>query len=166
MESSGTADAHDPVVVETNKDVHRQVQEAVAQGRAAHRCVKLHVTNWVAAQWEDPVLKAMINWISNRKVQNLKHPLGDDVNAEEGVAILQEWKKLMLYQGALYDHHTLAGKLRELLQFVVPTHGVAAMNRYHQNAGHQGQQQMLFLLQDWFWWPSMSVQMAESDQQL
>ena len=28
---------------------------------------------------------------------------------------------LVLYQGALYHHHTLAGELEEVLQFVVPT---------------------------------------------
>ena len=38
----------------------------------------------------------------------------------------------MLYQGALYHHHTPAGKLEEVLQFVVPkAHWVAAMNGCH-----------------------------------
>ena len=47
----------------------------------------------------------------------------------------------MIYQGALYHHHTPTGKLEEVLQFVVPmVHQVAAMNGCHQNAGHQGQQ--------------------------
>ena len=60
------------------------------------------------------------------------------------MATLQEWKKLMLYQGALYHCHTPAGKLGEVMQFVVPmAHLVAAMNGCHRDAGHQGQQQIL-----------------------
>ena len=35
------------------------------------------------------------------------------------------------------------------------------MNRCHQDAGHQGQQQNLYLLQDWFWWPGMAMQMQK-----
>ena len=53
----------------------------------------------------------------------------------------------MLYQGDIYHHHTLAGKFEKVLCFVVPiTHQVAAMNRCHEDAGHQGQQQTLYLL--------------------
>ena len=122
--------------------------------------MNLHVTDWVAAQWEDPVFKAVINWISNWKAQNLKHLLGDNANTEEGVAVLWEQKKLMLYQGALYHFHTPAGKLEEVLWFVVPmAHQVAAMNGCHQNAGHQGQKWTLYLLHDWSWWPGMVMYM-------
>ena len=114
MGSTGRADAHDPVMAETDEEIHKQVWEAAIQARASHTHVNLHVTDWVATQWEDPVLKAMINWIPNGKVQDLKHLLGDDMNTEERKAILQEWKKLMLYQGALYHHHTLTGELEEV----------------------------------------------------
>ena len=85
---TGRADAHDPVVVETDEEIHKQVQEAAVHARATLTHVSIHVTDWVATQWEDPVLKAVINWISNWKVKNLKHLFGDDVNNEEGVAIL------------------------------------------------------------------------------
>ena len=143
--------AHNPVVVETDEEIHKQVQEPTIQARAAHIHVNLHMTDWVAVRQENPVHKAALNWIPNWKVQNLKHLLGDDVNTEEGVAILWELKKLMLYQGALYQCHTLAGKLEEVLQFtVLMAHQVAVMNRCHWNAGHQGQLQMLYLLQDQF----------------
>ena len=101
--------------------------------------VTLHVTDWVATQGEDPVLKAMINLILNWEVQDLKHLLGDNTNTEEGMAILQEQKKLMLYQGALYHHHTPASKLEEVMQFEVCTaHQVAAVNRCIRDGRHQG----------------------------
>ena len=40
------------------------------------------------------------------------------------------------------------------------------MNGCHQDAGHQGQQQTLYLLHDQFWWPGMATADAEGDQQL
>ena len=152
MGLTGRANGHDSVVAETDEEIHKQVLEVAILARAYHTCENLHVTDWVAVQWEDPVLKAMINWIPNWKLQDLKHLLGDDANIEEGMAILQVQKKLTLYQGALYHHHTPAGKLEEVMWFIVPmAHWVAAMNRCHQDAGHQGQQWTLYLLQDWFW---------------
>ena len=93
-----------------------------------------------------------MDWIPNQKVQDLKHLLGDYTNTEEGMAVLPEWKKLMVYEGALYQCHTPVGKLGEVLQVVDPTaHHAADMNWCHWDAGHQGQEQTLYLLQDWFW---------------
>ena len=110
--------------------------------------------DWVTTQQEDLILTTMIKWISSWKVQDIKHLLGDVTNTEEGKTILQEQKKLTLYQGAFYHCHTLTGKLEEVLQFLVPmAHWVAAMNGCHQDAQHQSQQWMLYLLHDWFWWP-------------
>ena len=45
--------------------------------------VNLYVTDWVATQQKDPILKTVSKWISNQKVQDLKHLLGDDVNMGE-----------------------------------------------------------------------------------
>ena len=158
MGLTGKVDARDPGVAETDEEIHKQVWEAAILARAAHMCVNIHVNDWMATQWEDSVLKAVINWIPNWKVQDLKHLLADDMNTEERMAILQEQRKLMLYQGALYHCHTLAGKLEEVMQFIVPmAHWVAAMNRCHQDAGHQGLQQMLYLLQDHFCQPGMAT---------
>ena len=56
--------------------------------RATQACIKLHVTDWVTAQQEDPILKTVIEWISNQKVQDLKHLLGEDTNTEEDKTIL------------------------------------------------------------------------------
>ena len=134
-------DAHDPVVAEADEEIHKQVWETAVLARATHLHVNLHVTDWVTAQQEDPILKTMIKWISNWRLQDLKHLLEVGTNTEEGKAILQERKRLMLYQGAIYHCHTPTGRLEEILWFVVPTaHGVAAMNGCHWDAGHQGQQ--------------------------
>ena len=85
---TGRVDVHEPVVAETDEDIHKQVWEAAIQTTAAHMCVNLHMTDWVAAQHEDPVPKAMIDWIPNQKVLDLKHLLRDSTNTEEGMAVL------------------------------------------------------------------------------
>ena len=79
----GRVDAYYPVVAEVDKEIHKQVCKTVVQARAVHTCVNLHVTDWAASQQEDPTLKNLIEWISNQKVRDLKHLLGDYVNTEE-----------------------------------------------------------------------------------
>ena len=69
----GRVDAHDPVVTEADEEIHKQVWETSALARAAHVHVNLHVIDLVAMQEEDPILKTMIKWISNQKIQDLKH---------------------------------------------------------------------------------------------
>ena len=40
MGLTGRADAHDPVVVETGKEIHKQVQKTAIQARTTHMCEK------------------------------------------------------------------------------------------------------------------------------
>ena len=107
-------DAQDPVGAEADEENHKPVQETVVLAGAAQTCIDLHVIDWVTSQQEDPILKTIIKWISNQKVQDLKHLLGDDTKTEEEKTILYEQKKLMLYQGGLYHHHTPNGELEEV----------------------------------------------------
>ena len=62
--------------------------ETVVLARATQAHVSLHVTNWVTTQQEGPILKTVIKWISNWKVQDLKQLRGDDINTKEGKTIL------------------------------------------------------------------------------
>ena len=95
--------------------------------------------DWVAVQQEDPILKIVMEWISNHEVQDLKHLFGDHAAMEEGMVILREWKKFTLHQGACYHCHTLAKELEDVMQFIVlMAHRVVAMNGCHREAGHQG----------------------------
>ena len=119
----------------------------------------------------------LIGWPLNRKIQYLRlqssgFPTGKYRIWSICLETPYTWRRERLSfesrkiwcstKRALYHHHTLAGKLKEVLWFVVPmAHWVAAMNGCHQDAGHQGQQQTLYLLQDWFWWPSMATQMQK-----
>ena len=155
--TAGRADAYDLTVAKMDERIHQQVQGNAVQGCATHMHVNLHVMDWVAVQQEDPILKIVMERISSNKVQDLRHLLGDHTAMEECMAILRERKNFTLHQGALYHCHTPARELEEALQFVVPmAHRVVAMNRCHRDMGHQGQWQILSLLQDQFWWPGMA----------
>ena len=65
MGLTGRVDAHNAVMAETNEEIHKQVWEAAVQARATHMHLNLHVTDWVATQGENPILKTVIKWISN-----------------------------------------------------------------------------------------------------
>ena len=65
-------------------------------------------------------------------------------------------------QGILYLCSTPKGEDEDLLLFVVPkVHQTAALNRCHWDAGHQGHDHTLSLLQECFWWPGMAKQMRQ-----
>ena len=50
MGLTGRVDAHDQVVAETDKEIHKQTQEAAIQARGTRTGVNLHVGDWVATQ--------------------------------------------------------------------------------------------------------------------
>ena len=55
------------------------------------------------------------------------------------------------------------GENEDLLLFIVPrVHRVTALNECHQDAGHQGCDHTLSLLQECFWWLRMTSQMWQS----
>ena len=83
MGMSERAAAQDPAMAKADEEIHKTVQEAAVLARAAQTWVDLHVTDWVTTQQEDPILKTMIKWISDQKVHDLKHLLGDDAKTEE-----------------------------------------------------------------------------------
>ena len=68
------ADSHDPVVAKADEEIDQPFQETVILAQVA--CIDLHVTDWVTAQQEDPLLKAVIEWISGWKVQGSQTPAG------------------------------------------------------------------------------------------
>ena len=66
------------------------------------------------------------------------------------------------FQGTLYLCSTPKGENEDLLLFVVPkVHQTAALNGCHRDAGHQGCNHTLSLLQECFWWPGMAKQMRQ-----
>ena len=69
----------DPAMVEGNSDIEKEV--CVTAGQVL---VEMHVTNWAAAQREDPELDAILHWLEAKKKINLRTLLGEHASSEEG----------------------------------------------------------------------------------
>ena len=52
------AEGHDPSVVEGDHDIEKEIHFTTGQVQ-----VEMYMTNWAAAQKEDPVLNAVLNWL-------------------------------------------------------------------------------------------------------
>ena len=124
--------------------------------------VEMHVTNWAAAQKEDPELDAVLQWLGSRKKADLRTLLGECIMSKEGQMVWRNCQNFISLQGALYLCSTPKGEDEDLLLFMVPkVHQTAALNGCHWDAGHQGHDHTLSLLQERFWWPGMAKQMRQ-----
>ena len=155
--ASQRAEGEDPTVIEVDQEKEKEVQVAAGQV-----LVEMHFTNWAAAQKEDSELEAVLQSLQSKKKTNLRTLLGEHASSEEGWMVWRNHQNFTTPQGTLYLHPMPKGENDDLLLFAVPkTHWTATLNRCHQNAGHQGHDHTLSLLQEWFWWPKMAKQMRQ-----
>ena len=125
--------------------------------------VEMHVTNWATAQREDPKLDAVLHWLEAKKKTDLRKLLGEHASSEEGQIVWRNCQNFTVLQDALYLHSLPKGENEDLLLFVVPrAHWTATLNGCHQDAGHQGHDRTLSLLQERFWWPGMAKLMRQT----
>ena len=123
------AEGDDPAMVEGDHSIEKEVCVTSRQV-----LVQMHVTNWAAAQREDPIL--------------------DAASSEEGKMVWRNCQNFMVLHDALYLHSMPKGENEDLLLFIVlKAHWTAVLNGCHQDAGHQGHDSTLSLLQECFWWP-------------
>ena len=86
----------------------------------------------------------------------LKKYLGDHMESEEGHALFHVCNSLVLNKGLLYVSTMPKGEAEGILAFLVLTRQHrTALNGVRSYVGHQGQQQMLALAQECFWWLMM-----------
>ena len=122
----------------------------------------MHIIDWAAAQKEDPELNAVLQWLETKKKADLRTLLGECIMSKEGQMVWRNCQKFTSLQGTLYLCSTPKGEDEDLLLFIVPkAHWTAALNRCHWDAGHQGHNHALSLLQECFWWPGMAKQMRQ-----
>ena len=152
------AEGDDPAMVEGDHDIEKEV--CVTTGQVL---VEMQVTNWAAAQREDPKLDAVLHWLEAKKKTDLRTLLGEHASSEQGWIVWRNYQSFMVLQDALYLHSMPKGENKDLLLFVVPkAHWTATLNGCHQDAGHQGHDHTLSLSQECFWWPGMAKQMKQT----
>ena len=104
------------------------------------------------AQKEDPVLNAMLNWLGTQKKTDLRTLLGEHASSKKTQMVWRNHQNFMTVQNALYLWSMLKGENEHLLLFIVPKeYQIATLNGCHQDAGHQGHDCTLSLLQECFW---------------
>ena len=137
--------------------MEKEVQVATGQV-----LVEMDVTNWAAAQKGEPKLDAVLQWFESKKKTDLRTLLGECITSEEGRKVWRNCQNFTTLQGTLYLHSTPKGENEDLLLFIVQkAHHTAALNRCHQDAGYQGCDHTLSLLQECFWWLGMAKQMRQ-----
>ena len=129
----------------------------------ATRMAPMHIVDLGEAQEADPMLATCSRWLYTCKYTPflkwdtvLRKYLGDNVNMEEVRALFHVLNSLVMSKGLLYVSNTPKGEEEGVLAFLVLTdqHHMV-LNGVHHDAGHQGQQRMLALTQERFWWPMM-----------
>ena len=73
------AEEDDPAVIKHDHNIEKEV--CVTAGQVL---VEMHVTDWAAAQREDPVLDAVLHWLEAKKKTDLRTLLGEHASSEEG----------------------------------------------------------------------------------
>ena len=80
----------------------------------------MHMTDWAAAQKEDLVLNAVLNWLETQKKTNLRTLLGEHASSEEGQMVWRNHQNFMTLQNSLYLCSMPKGENEDLLLFMVP----------------------------------------------
>ena len=117
---------------------------------------------------QDNAVADALSWITtslgpeSKKKTDLRTLFGEHALSKEVQMVWRNRQNFTTFQGTLYLHSIPKGENEDLLLFMVPKmHQTAALNECHQDAGHQGCDHTLLLLQEHFWWPGMAKQMRQ-----
>ena len=127
VDASQRAEGENPAIIESDQQLEKEVQVTTGQV-----LVEMHVTNWAAAQKEDPELDAVLQWLESKKKTDLRTLLGECIMSEEGQTVWRNCQNFTTLQGTLYLCYTPKGENEDLLLFMVPkVHRTAALNGCH-----------------------------------
>ena len=79
MGTSQRAERENPAIIKGDQQLEQEVWVTTGQV-----LVEMHVTDWAAAQKEDPELDAVLQWLGSRKKADLRTLLGECIMSEEG----------------------------------------------------------------------------------
>ena len=95
--TSQRAERENPAIIKSGQQLEREVQVATGQV-----LVEMHVTNWAAAQKEDPELDAVLQWLGSRKKADLRKLLGESIMSKEGQMVWRNHQNFASLRGTLY----------------------------------------------------------------
>ena len=128
-----------------------QVVDSLAQDNVPPGMTPLE---WCHSQAKDPVRSQIIGEIQKKTTGKLKIKME---MPSEMKALIRIKKQLTLKQGVLY-RRTKQVDARTKLQLVLQqSHRARAIARCHDQVGHLGQDRVLDLLRDQFFWPGMHI---------
>ena len=162
-----------PETVELNSQTVQAVCEGVQaqHGKIETLCHRDHVVDalahdnapldmtsleWCQAQAKDPVINQIVGEIQKRTLEKLKIKM--EMPSE--LKALRIKKQLTLKQGVLYRRTTQVNRRTKLQLVLPPSHRTKAMAGCHDQVGHLGQDRVLNLLRDQFYWPGMHTDVA------
>ena len=108
---------------------------------------------WCQAQSQDPIISQIIGEINNKTIGKMKIRMG---MPSELKSLIRNRKLLTLKHGVLYKRSKVDARTKHLL-VVPPSHRQRALEGCHDQVGHLGQDRVLDLLRDRFYWPGMHV---------
>ena len=108
---------------------------------------------WCQAQSQDPIISQIIGEINSKTIGKMKITIG---MPSELKALIRKRKLLTLKHGVLYKRSKVDERTKHLL-VVPPSHRQRALEGCHDQVGHLGQDRVLDLLRDRFYWPGMYV---------
>ena len=127
MGTSQRAERENPAVIKSDQQLEQEVW--VAAGAVL---VEMHITDWAAAQKEDPKLDAVLQWLGSKKKADLRTLLRECIMSEEGQVVWRNCQNFTSLRGTLYLHSTPKGENEDLLLFIVPNaHRTATLNGCH-----------------------------------
>ena len=145
--------------------IHDEAGSIEVSVKSARLNSQMHVTNWAEAQWEDPEIKAAMDWcrLDRKKSKpwaqqllKFKSHLSPNKNTPTGRSLLRSADQLTLCGGLLYHRYMLKYQVDEVKCFIVPrAHRRTAINGCHHDAGHQGKKRIESLVSDRSWWPGV-----------
>ena len=79
MGASQRVEGENPAIIKNDQQLEKEVQVATGQV-----LVEMYVTDWAAAQKEDPKLDAVLQWLESKERTDLRTLLGECIMSEEG----------------------------------------------------------------------------------
>ena len=124
------------------------VVDALSKDRATPGMTSLE---WCHIQAQDPILSQIIRELLSKTLGKMKIKMG---MPSELKALIRNRTQLTLKHGVLYKNKRVNARTKQLL--VLPqSYRQRAMEGYHDQVGHLGQDRVLDLLRDRFYWPGM-----------